>query len=80
MPRLPVCARRQRKMLPRLVLALMCAAAGAAGAEPKKVDCDGRTLSPYLYRLEIPDVLGTTNITLSKYQGQVLLVVNVATY
>uniref|UniRef100_A0A131Z3D1 Glutathione peroxidase n=1 Tax=Rhipicephalus appendiculatus TaxID=34631 RepID=A0A131Z3D1_RHIAP len=80
MPRLPVRARRRRKMLSRLVLALMCAAAGAAGAAPRKADCDGRPLSPELYRFQIPDVLGTRNISLDQYRGHVLLVVNVATY
>lgn len=67
-------------MLSRLVLALMCAAAGAAGAAPRKADCDGQPLSPELYRFQIPDVLGTRNVSLDQYRGRVLLVVNVATY
>ncbi|KAH8032862.1 hypothetical protein HPB51_003235 [Rhipicephalus microplus] len=74
MPRLSVRAKRRRKMLSRLVLALMCAAAGAAGAAPRKADCDGRPLSPELYRFQIPDVLGTRNVSLDQYRGHVLLV------
>lgn len=66
-------------MLAQLLLALMCAAAGAA--QPRKADCH-RHGGPAgaLYDFQLPDVLGKCNVTLNQYRGHVLLVVNVATY
>uniref|UniRef100_A0A023G6J2 Putative glutathione peroxidase n=1 Tax=Amblyomma triste TaxID=251400 RepID=A0A023G6J2_AMBTT len=68
-------------MLTRLLLALMCAAAGTAGAQPRKADCY-RRVGPAgeLYNFQVPDILGKCNVTLDQYRGHVLLVVNVATY
>ncbi|KAK8788997.1 hypothetical protein V5799_021227 [Amblyomma americanum] len=68
-------------MLAQLLLALTCAAAGAAGAPPRKADCHRRGgAAGELYNFQVPDVLGKRNVTLGEYRGNVLLVVNVATY
>lgn len=70
-------------MLSQVVLALLCAAAGAGAAQPRKADCcDKRSPSgePSLYDFEFAPITGGRNISLDQYRGHVLLLVNVATY
>lgn len=69
-------------MLSQVVLALLCAAAAGA-SQPRKVDCCERQRSeedPSLYDFEFPALLGGRNVSLDRYRGHVLLLVNVATY
>lgn len=71
-------------MLSQVLLGLLCAAAGAAGAsQPRKVDCcDGQRSvdEPSLYNFQFPPITGSRNVSLDHYRGHVLLLVNVATY